>query len=481
MISAHIDTAHLKQLTGSEPFVRMLQSEGDGVWIVQAPNAPISFSPQLQTLLDCPATVENAKAFAQELRARVHPDDAPKAAQAFASLVAGNDVVSGVELRIRVKSGGYFWRSFAAAVIERNHDGRISALTGIVSDIHRYRFAEQTQSALYKISEAAQADDDFTALLARIHHIIAELIPAKNLFVALLDRETQMVSFPYYVDEHDPPPAPRVLSDRGLSHRVIRTGQPVLMTPEMRAERIAKGEQIIGTVCMDWLGVPLQSGGTVIGALVVQSYTGEVRYTERDLTLLQFVSNQVASSIIRKRHSDRLAQFAHYDALTGAANRFLLEDRLTRAIARADRTSGNVALIYFDLDDFKPVNDNFGHAVGDALLCEVSRRVRDQLREVDTFARVGGDEFVVVVDDIRSPEEALKVANKLLEQVSSPFIFESQQIKVGASMGIAAFAGARTQMNVPGISHQQAMRDLLEAADAALYRAKAKGKGCISL
>jgi diguanylate cyclase (GGDEF)-like protein len=481
MAGAHIDTAHLKQLMGSEPFVRMLQSEGDGVWVVQAPNAPISFSLQLQALLDCPPTAENAKAFAQDLRLRVHPEDAPRAAQAFASLVAGNDVVSGVELRIRIKSGGYFWRSFAAAVIERDREGRINAMTGIVSDIHRYRFAEQTQAALYKISEAAQADDDFAALLARIHHIIAELIPAKNLFVALLDSNTQIVSFPYYVDEHDEVPTPRVLSDRGLSHRVIRTGQPVLMKPDMRAERIAKGEQIIGTVCMDWLGVPLFADGRVIGALVVQSYTGEVRYTERDMTLLQFVSNQVASSIIRKRHADRLAQFAHYDALTGAANRFLLEDRLTRAIARADRTSGNIALIYFDLDDFKPVNDNFGHAVGDALLCEVSRRVRAQLREVDTFARIGGDEFVVVLDDIRSQDEARLVANKLLLQVSSPFIFESKPIKVGASMGIATYAGAQNQVAAQRINHQQAMNDLLASADAALYRAKANGKGCVSL
>jgi diguanylate cyclase (GGDEF)-like protein/PAS domain S-box-containing protein len=171
----------------------------------------------------------------------------------------------------------------------------------VVRDISERKREEGTRGALYRISEAAQSEATLPALFARIHEIIGTLLPAKNFFVALRDADSNMLSFPYHVDEYDPAPEDRVLDDGTLSGRVIRLGIPLLFTPETPNEGVHQEDRIIGAPSIDWLGVPLKTQAGTIGALVVQSYDGKVRYTERDMGLLEFVSGQVASAIERKQ------------------------------------------------------------------------------------------------------------------------------------------------------------------------------------
>jgi diguanylate cyclase (GGDEF)-like protein/PAS domain S-box-containing protein len=167
----------------------------------------------------------------------------------------------------------------------------------------------------------------------------------------------------------------------------------------------------------------------------------------------------------RKEAEEALLRMASHDALTGLPNRLLLQDRLRQAISHAQRHSARkVGVMFIDLDRFKHVNDSLGHEAGDQLIVEIARRLARALRETDTVARQGGDEFVVVLADITKPEDAALVADKLLESLCQPLTLCGQEVFPSGSIGIAMYP--------------QDGRDseaLLKAADSAMYRAKASG------
>ena len=171
----------------------------------------------------------------------------------------------------------------------------------VLQDITQRKRDELTQAALLGISEAAQSAAALPELFGRIHEIVGGLLPAQNFFVALYDQDRDELSFPYFVDEHDPAPPTQGLKEGTLAGRVIELGQALLFTPETLKEGVHEEQTIVGTESLDWLGVPLKSAIRTIGALVVQSYAGGVRYTDKDKRLLEFVSSQVATAITRKQ------------------------------------------------------------------------------------------------------------------------------------------------------------------------------------
>ncbi|TSA14697.1 MAG: diguanylate cyclase [Betaproteobacteria bacterium] len=164
-----------------------------------------------------------------------------------------------------------------------------------------------------------------------------------------------------------------------------------------------------------------------------------------------------------KLTEERIQSVAHHDSLTGLPNRLLFNDRLGQAISLAKRDSRQFALLYLDLDKFKPVNDNLGHAAGDELLKNVATRIRQQVRESDTVARVGGDEFTVILRDIGRSDEAETVARKIISAIGAPFRLGAQErsVDIGTSIGIALYP-----------AHGLDADTLVKAADAAMYSAK---------
>lgn len=167
----------------------------------------------------------------------------------------------------------------------------------------------------------------------------------------------------------------------------------------------------------------------------------------------------------RKQEEERIRRLAHFDALTGLPNRALFEDRLQRAIVRARRYRQTLAVLYVDLDHFKAVNDTWGHAAGDEMLCVVSNRMLEVLRQSDTISRRGGDEFVILVDLQDHPEGIGNVCAKLVNEVSRPVPYGLFELCVGASIGVALYPNDAEQPD-----------ELLAAADVALYEAKASGR-----
>ncbi len=166
----------------------------------------------------------------------------------------------------------------------------------------------------------------------------------------------------------------------------------------------------------------------------------------------------------RAQDQQKLSYLARYDPLTGLINRFLFSDRLESAIVRARRDENLVALMFLDLDDFKAVNDHYGHATGDALLKQVAKRIVASVRETDSVGRIGGDEFTVILESGSRLEDAGQVATKILDAVAEPYMVGSRELRVTASIGIAMYP-------LDGDNSQALLRD----ADIAMYSAKAAG------
>jgi diguanylate cyclase (GGDEF)-like protein len=167
---------------------------------------------------------------------------------------------------------------------------------------------------------------------------------------------------------------------------------------------------------------------------------------------------------------DEITELAWRDPLTHLPNRLHFQERLSQALAAAARTQREVALLLFDIDGFKPVNDSLGHEAGDRLLQEIARRVGARVRQADTFARFGGDEFVVLMELNRDTSDAARVAESVIRVIGDIDLFANAGIRVGASVGIASW------MPLPG--ERPNSDELLKQADRAMYEAKRAGKGC---
>jgi diguanylate cyclase (GGDEF)-like protein/PAS domain S-box-containing protein len=188
--------------------------------------------------------------------------------------------------------------------------------------------------------------------------------------------------------------------------------------------------------------------------------------SEEELSFLQALAHTLASALERRRTEERMRHEALHDPLTGLANRTLLRDRLEHAIARSEREHGAIAVLFIDLDNFKGVNDTHGHIAGDAVLVESAKRLLAAVRPGDTVARIGGDEFVALCEDVDA-DSALAVAHRLREALRPPFTAEGVEHHLSASIGVA-------------FGDHEADR-LLGNADAASYRAKAAGRGRVEL
>jgi len=168
-----------------------------------------------------------------------------------------------------------------------------------------------------------------------------------------------------------------------------------------------------------------------------------------------------------KSTEDKLRHLALHDSLTGLPNRLSFNEHLDRVIKHADRNRLNSAVLFLDLDRFKTINDSLGHPVGDALLIEVATRLKACLRNEDTIARLGGDEFTIIMEDILIPEDAAKVAEKIIRSLSAPVEIDDHQFYATTSIGISLYPKDGTNVT-----------ELVKNADAAMYRAKESGRNC---
>ncbi|MCH9643957.1 MAG: sensor domain-containing diguanylate cyclase [Gammaproteobacteria bacterium] len=189
-----------------------------------------------------------------------------------------------------------------------------------------------------------------------------------------------------------------------------------------------------------------ESGGLILAAV-------------RDISTLKKIQKELTET------NQRLSELAFFDSLTQLSNRKHFHDMLAREMSRAERHDITLALLYIDLDSFKPVNDEHGHALGDKLLIKVGERLKSISRQEDFIARIGGDEFVMLISDIADVDGASTVAQKVIDVLNRPFEIEHHEIQIGASIGISFYP-----------QHASSIEGFIKHADDAMYLAKKHGK-----
>jgi diguanylate cyclase (GGDEF)-like protein/PAS domain S-box-containing protein len=216
------------------------------------------------------------------------------------------------------------------------------------------------------------------------------------------------------------------------------------------------------------LAVPVRSGDADFGVLAAYSRE-EGAFDIEDGAFLQAVANVLANAEARRRMDERLRHDALHDPLTGLANRTLCDDRLTQAAARSSRSGRGLAVLFVDLDQFKAVNDAHGHAAGDAVLSMLGRRLSEAVRPSDTVGRLGGDEFLVICENV-DEEQAVALGQRLADTARRPIETPGAEHQLSASVGVALSDGRAPDPHA-----------LVRAADAAAYRAKRGGSGDVEL
>lgn len=371
---------------------------------------------------------------------------------------------------------------------------------GLRQEVRERQRAERLQEALFQIAQLATADIDENTFYERVHSVVASLLDAKNFFIALLSDDRTRLEFPYYIDVGVRHTLSRPVG-RGLSEYVLRRGQPWSGTREDIIALANRGEVVphhIGEPSACWLGVPLKVDEAVIGLVVVQSYDPHANYGAADQELLSFVALQIANSIYRRRSAaalhlanlrlehrveertrelraeiarrEQMQQQLHHqvmhDPLTGLPNRGYLRDRLDHILHRIHVDhERRCALLYLDVDRFKVINDSLGHLAGDEFLKAIAARLLAHVREPDMVARLSGDEFAILLEDIDSLDTATTIANRVLQAVALPLRISGKELEPSVSVGIAC-----------GDANYLDADELIRDADMALYQAKQLGR-----
>ena len=354
---------------------------------------------------------------------------------------------------------------------------RSGTLDRLREAVHQLAQAERLQRALFAIADLAGADLSMRAMLEQLHAIVGTLMYARNLFMALHDPDADTLEFIYFVDEAsvDIPtldvPIPMADMHQSLTWHLVRGGKTLRGSMQALAQQMDGQLKALGAYAPDWLGVPLLDGTQVRGVLVVQSYDQPGRYGPDDQHLLEFVASHVLTALQRKQARQDLER-----AVTvGTAELARINQALHAEVARRQRGERLQAALYRiaeranDLgpveDFYRAVHHSMGHHAGDAVLREIGRRLSSVLRAPDMVARVGGDEFAVLVADAPAADPAVRIARRMLEVLDAPMLVEGKQLFASASIGISLCDRA-----------QPTATDLLRNADTAMYRAKVNGR-----
>jgi two-component system, cell cycle sensor histidine kinase and response regulator CckA len=325
-------------------------------------------------------------------------------------------------------------------------DGKMAGFYAGYHDISDRKRVEALSSALYRVAEKSSSAHDLQQFFAAVHSIVEELMYARNFYIALYDPSTELLSFPYFVDEQDSAPSPKKLG-RGLTDYLIRSGQSLLATPEVLQAMEDRGEVARnGSRSLDWMGVPLKVNNHTFGALVVQTYTKNIRYGESDKEILTFVARQVASAVEIKRNEQALRRSeARYRSLVQSSvygiYRSSLEGRFLDV---------NPALItmlgYGSAEEvllLDPEKDVFAHAEEHSRLIEEFRR-SGRLDGIEVkWKRKDGGAITVRISGraVSSADEPADVLEAIAEDVTDRRVLEDQLRQAQKMEAVGRLAG----------------------------------------
>ncbi|MCK4308758.1 MAG: diguanylate cyclase [Candidatus Atribacteria bacterium] len=327
-------------------------------------------------------------------------------------------------------------------------------------DITERKQSEKLKEVLYNISKAANSKISLNQLYPIIHQELGTIIDVTNFYIALADYKEDKLSFPYYKDEKDKNFPTQELKNSGtITACIIETGQSLLINREQINEIVAQRKlKNVLTITDEiiWLGVPLKIEDKTIGVMVVQSYTNLNLYTEKDVKLMEFVSEQIATAIDRKQTEEKIKHLSFHDPLTGLYNRAYFEEELERYNFPRYYP---LSIVSIDVNGLKVVNDTFGHHEGDRLLQHLASLLTSVSRQGDILARIGGDEFAILLPSTTS-EEAHEFCERIKKACQQDKI-KPIYLRLNISLGQATQEGEYQDIDI-----------LLKEADNKMYQDK---------
>jgi len=324
----------------------------------------------------------------------------------------------------------------------------------------RLRRRSAEHAAIASLGGRALAGADPSELASRVADALARAMEVELAQVLEWTAETHALS-PMAVCALAGEPADLLAADSS-GHARIALGSPLPVALEACEPAVSAGLRRAGI--RSGLAVAVRSGDDAFGVLTAYARR-EDAFDDEDGTFLQGMANVLATAIARRQTDELLRYQAMHDPLTGLANRTLCDDRLSQAVARSRRSGAGIAVLFLDLDAFKGINDNHGHAVGDEVLAAFAQGLAEAVRPADTVGRLGGDEFVVICENVTAGD-VLALADRLAEVAARTVEVAGARHQLSTSIGIAHVDGEPPDPDV-----------LVRAADAAAYRAKRRGPG----
>lgn len=419
-------------------------------------------------------------------RRLVHPEDACLVAEHIQrALQTGDTGLLEVEVRIMCADGESRW-VHVSYKIEKDGQAATVRLVGTMQDITERKLAEHTQirlnRALKLLSDCNMAlvhAAEEQALLSEICRLIVEQGGYRMAWVGYAEHDAERSVHPvaHWGDDRGYLRGVGISwadteQGRGPTGTAIRTGQTnINQDYRTNPNMVLWRDAALASGYLASIALPLKDRGHILGALTL--YASEANaFSEDEVKLLEELANDLAYGIVTLRtrieHAEaekQLEFLAHHDMLTKLPNRLLLRDRFEQAIAQADRAHSGVAVMFLDLDNFKQVNDTLGHTYGDKLLVRVVERLRGCLRDADTISRQGGDEFVILLPNLRDLAVISGIAQHIVESFASPFEIDSYSINTTFSIGVSLYPDDGKEFDT-----------LLRNADTALYQAKDSGR-----
>ncbi|WP_051223812.1 EAL domain-containing protein [Conexibacter woesei] len=404
--------------------------------------------------------------------ALVHHPDGEAISQSWEHLRTGQIERYQFDRPYRHAAGHVIWGETTMALV-RDHDGNPMYTIGQLQDVSGRRVAEERaarragqQTALARLSQLALIEQDFDALASATVRAITNTLDVSLAGLSAVEPGSAAPRHLAGAHADDPGESAAARLDIQHSRCTLERSAPVVVRDvanetrfdvrALRARGLASG-----------MVVPVAGEDEAPFGVLGMYATAPRKFDDDDLAFLQSVANVLTGALRRLAAERGLRHQALHDPLTQLPNRALLLDRLRLALARRRREARWVAVLHFDLDDFKGVNDSLGHVAGDALLRALAPRLSEALRPSDTLARLGGDEYAILLEGLEDPAESVRVAERLLAVVGEPVELSGATLRLSASIGIALAA--------PTASDES--EDLLRDAGVAMYRAKRAGGG----
>jgi diguanylate cyclase (GGDEF)-like protein/PAS domain S-box-containing protein len=401
----------------------------------------------------------------------VHPEDRDLVRRAHRA-VLGSAGAQTVSFRLRHKDGRWLWVETSCRGVRLPDSDRVSEIHCVTRDIGERKRAQAElerrlaqQSAVAALGEQALAGDDPARLMGSACHAVAQALGVEVAGISRLTGEGDAFTVETGTDWLNRfvgrTLSPRVTGDSNSLVACLAEGP--LVADDLDRESRFDASFLREHGLRSMVSVLIEAGDLKYGVLGAYSREHSV-FTCDDANFLRAVGHVLGSAIQRRLSEDRARHDALHDPLTGLPNRSLLLDRLEHALYRSQQQGTKVAVLFLDIDNFKLINDSLGHSTGDELLRAVAPRLGTAVRPADTIARFGGDEFVVLAEDLEDEREAHMLAERLAGSFTTPFVLQGEPHVLTASIGVVMSSGA----NAAG--------DIIRDADAAMYRAKDRGR-----